>query len=125
MTRRRQGFTLIELLIVMLVISVLAGIAIGRYRDAKARGYRAAMIADLGELRIAQEGHWAENQIYSTDSTQLDWRSTSQVSVVISSADLRAGYDAEATHIALPGTICKMYVGRAVSGTPSGEVKCQ
>ena len=121
----RRGFTLIELLVVMLVIGVLAGIAYGRFRDAKARGYKSAMTADLGELRIAEEGYWAEHAQYSTDSTQLDWHGTSLVSIAISSTDLLAGFDAQATHPSLPGVVCKVYVGRAVSARPSGEIYCQ
>ncbi len=112
-------------MLVMLVLAVLAGIAYGRYQAAKRRGYIATMTADLAELRNAEEGYWAENQAYSTDTTQLDWTSTSLVSVVITSSNLQAGFDAEATHSAVPGLVCKMYVGRAVSARPSGEVACQ
>lgn len=123
--RPRRGLTLIELLLVMLVIAILAGIGYGRWQDAKAKGFIATMTADLGELRIAQEGYWAENQRYSTDSTQLDWTPTSQVRVSITSTDLTVGFDARATHIALPGVFCDMYVGRASGTRPSGEVECK
>ena len=123
--RPRRGMTLIELLLVMLVVSILAGIGYGRWQAAKARGFMATMTADLGELRIAQEGFWAENQKYSTDTTQLDWAPTSQVQVTITSTDLTAGFDARATHIALPGVFCDMYVGRASGTRPSGEVECK
>ena len=109
----------------MLVISILAGIGYGRWQDAKARGFKATMTADLAELRIAEEGFWAVNQRYSTDTTQLDWSPTSQVQVSISSVDLTAGYDAQATHTALPGVFCDMYVGRATGTRPSGEVECK
>lgn len=123
--RPRHGLTLIELLLVMLVISILAGIGYGRWQDAKAKGFIATMTADLAELRIAEEGFWAENQKYSTDTTQLDWSPTSQVKVSIASTDLTAGYDAQATHTALPGVFCDMYVGRASGTRPSGEVECK
>lgn len=121
----RRGFTLIELMLVMLVLAILAGIGYGRWRDAKAKGYVATMTADLGELRIAEEGFWAENQRYSTDTTQIDWTPTSQVQVSISSSDLTAGFDAQATHAALPGVTCLMYVGRATTTRPSGQVECR
>lgn len=123
--RRRSGFTIIELLLVVLVLSILAGIAYGRYQAYKRRGYVAVMTADLGELRNAQEGYWAENQRYSTDTTDLDWKPTSQVRVTITSTNLQAGFDAEAEHVAVPGFKCLMYVGRAVNARPSGEVACQ
>ena len=125
MQTSRRAFTIIELLLVMLVIGILATIANGRFREAKARGYKATMTSALADLRIAQEGYWAENQRYSTDSTQLDWHASSSVAVSIASSDLAAGFDAQATHIALPGVVCKMYVGRATSGLPSGVIDCQ
>lgn len=122
--KSRPGFTLVELLLVMLIIGILAGIAYGRFQDSKARGFKAAMTSDLGELRIAQEAFWAENQQYSTTASVLDWRPTSNVTVNISSGDTHAGYDAEARHTALPGIVCRMYVGRSTSARPSGEVYC-
>ncbi len=122
---QRSAFTLIELLIVMLVIAILAGIAIVRYRDMKNRAYVASMKADLGVLRLAEEAHWSEHQIYTVNQSLLDWRPTTGVTVTITSGDPLAGFDAEAVHIAASSITCKMYVGRAVTGTPSGEIRCQ
>lgn len=108
----------------MLVIGILAGIAYGRYQDAKAKGYVGLMKSDLGTLRIAEEGFWAENQLYTADTTLLDWTPSSDVIVTISSSDFTAGFDASAIHNARPSLTCSMYVGRAVSGRPSGEIAC-
>jgi hypothetical protein len=80
---------------------------------------------DLGELRIAEESYWAENQLYSADSSQIDWRSTSEVTVLISSSDFSAGFQATARHASMPSTECSMYVGReTVLGIPSGDIAC-
>ncbi len=123
--RRRSGFTIIELLLVTVVIAILAAIAIGRYRDMKLRAYVAAVTADLSELRNAEEAYWAENQVYTVDQSLLDWKPSSSVTVTISTGDPLAGFDVEALHSAAPGLLCKMYVGRSVNATPSGEVNCK
>lgn len=98
--------------------------AIVRYRSMKERAYVAAMKNDLGVLRIAEEAFWAENQYYTVDQTLLDWKPSSDVTVTITTGNPNAGYDAEAIHSRVPAIVCKMYVGRAVSGTPSGQVEC-
>jgi type IV pilus assembly protein PilA len=121
---RRRGFTLIELLLVMLVIGILASMAVARYRALKERAYIATMKSDMGELRIAEEAFWAENQFYTIDLTLLDFKPSSDVTLTITSGDLTAGYDAQAVHIAAPAIICQMYVGRVVGAMPSGQIDC-
>lgn len=121
----RRGFTFVELLVAMMVFGSLTAIAVPRYRQVRERAYAGAMRADLAGLRIAQEAFWAENQSYTTDSTQLDWRATSDVRVVIAAPDPVAGYDATAEHANLPGFLCFTSVGRVTSaGVPSGEITC-
>ena len=125
MSFRRVGFTFVEILVAMAVFGVLSAIAVPKYHRMRARAYTAAMKADLGELRIAEEAFWAENQSYSPDSVQLDWRPTSFVVVAISSSDYSDGFQATAQHQLIPGVQCSMYVGReTVVGTPSGEITC-
>jgi prepilin-type N-terminal cleavage/methylation domain-containing protein len=124
-SRFRRGFTLVELLVAMLVFAILVALAVARYRAMKERGYLAEMKTDLGNLRIAEEAYWADHNMYTVDQSLLDYRSGSSVTVTITTADPLAGYDAEAVHNAAPAVTCKMYVGRAVNATPSGEVKCQ
>jgi prepilin-type N-terminal cleavage/methylation domain-containing protein len=124
MVAARRGFTVLELITVVVFIGILAGIAYGRYQAAKAKGYVGLIKSDLGTLRIAEEGYWSENHLYTADTTLLDWTSSSDVVVTISSADFQAGFDASAFHRAMPALTCNMYVGRAVSGRPSGEISC-
>lgn len=125
MLRPRTGFTFVEVLVAMAVLGVLSAIAVPKYRLMRERAWTASLKADLGELRIAEESYWAENQLYSPDSTAIDWRSTSDVSVQISSSDYASGFLATAQHISMPGSQCTMYVGReTILGTPSGEIIC-
>lgn len=125
MSRPRPGFTFIEVLVAMAVFGVLSAIAVPKYRLMRERAWTASMKADLGELRIAEESYWAENQLYSPDSTRIDWRSTSDISVQINSADYASGFQATAQHRAMPGSQCTMYVGReTILGTASGDIVC-
>ncbi len=125
MSRPRSGFTFVELLVAMSVFGVLSAIAVPKYRLMREKAWTASMKTDLGDLRIAEEAYWAENQLYSADSTAIDWRSTSDIRVQISSTDFASGFQATAQHNAMPGSQCSMYVGReAILGTPSGEIVC-
>jgi prepilin-type N-terminal cleavage/methylation domain-containing protein len=121
---RRSGFTFVELLVAMVVMSALSAIAVPRYREFKVRAYTAAMQNDLGTLRIAEEAHWAEQMHYSTDTTALDFRATSDVDIRISSQDLVAGYSATATHRMVPGLQCVTATGREAVAQESGSIKC-
>lgn len=109
----------------MSIFGVLSAISVPKYRLLREKAWTATLKADLGELRIAEESYWAEHQRYSPDSSQIDWRSTSDVSVVISSADFSVGFQATARHASMPSTDCAMYVGReSVLGIPSGDIVC-
>ncbi|MFN8668552.1 MAG: prepilin-type N-terminal cleavage/methylation domain-containing protein [Gemmatimonadaceae bacterium] len=122
---RRSGFTFVEILVAMAVFGVISAIAVPRYRQLREKAYLGALKADLAELRIAQEGFWAENHSYTTDTTQLDWRSTSDIRVNISVSDPYVGFDATARHLNMAGIQCSMSVGRTTAtGTPSGDISC-
>ncbi|MBK8058627.1 MAG: prepilin-type N-terminal cleavage/methylation domain-containing protein [Gemmatimonadetes bacterium] len=122
---RRTGFTFVEILVAMAVFSVLTAVAVPKYHAMRGKAYTAALKADLAELRIAEEGFWAENHFYTTDPTQLDWRATSDVRITITASDPFAGFDATALHVKLTGTQCTMSVGRVTAaGTPSGDISC-
>ena len=109
----------------MMVFAILVALAIARYRAMKERGYLAEMKTDLGNLRIAEEAYWADHSRYTINQALLDYKPGSRVSVIITTADPFAGFDAQATHINAPGVTCKMYVGRAVSQRPSGDIDCK
>ena len=62
--RRRRGFTYIELLVVIIVLSVLAGLAVLKYMDLKHRALSASATADLQAVRLAAYSAWYENGVW-------------------------------------------------------------
>lgn len=109
----------------MMVFAILVALAVARYRAMKERGYLAEMKTDLGNLRIAEEGYWADHGQYTVNQALLDYKPGSRVTVIITVSDPYAGFDAQATHVSAPGMVCQMYVGRAVSQVPSGQISCK
>jgi prepilin-type N-terminal cleavage/methylation domain-containing protein len=121
---RRSGFTFVELLVAMAMLGALSAIAIPRYRDYKIRALVAAMQSDLGHLRIAEESHWAEHQQYTTDTLALDFRSTSDVQITITSQDLIGGYTAKATHRLVVDRQCETSMGKEAGSREPGMIHC-
>lgn len=60
MTRRR-GFTFVEILVVVLVLSILSGLALLKYIDLKHRALSASATADLQAVRLAAYSAWYEH----------------------------------------------------------------
>jgi prepilin-type N-terminal cleavage/methylation domain-containing protein len=121
---RRRGFTFVELLVVMLLLGALSSMAVPRFREYKTRAYIAAMQSDLGNLKIAQEEHWAEHLKYATDTTNLELRVTANVAISISSQDVTGGYTAIATHSNVPGRQCETAMGREAAPNEPGAIIC-
>jgi prepilin-type N-terminal cleavage/methylation domain-containing protein len=119
----RPAFTFIELLIVMVVMGVLAGIGVPRIRNMKERSYQATLRSDLGTLRTAEEVYYAENLRYTTDITALDFRLSTNVSIVIQSSDPLKGWRASARHAWL-ATPCTTAIGADATGVEAGSIVC-
>lgn len=64
---RRRGFTFIEVLVVLLVLSILTGLAILKYTDLKHRALSASATADLQAVRLAAYSAWYEHGTWPTD----------------------------------------------------------
>jgi type IV pilus assembly protein PilA len=124
MRRSARGFTFIELLVAMTVLGALTAVAVPRYRLYKERAYLAALRSELGTLRVAEEAYWAENHAYSTDTTQLDWNGSSEMSLTITSSNLAAGFSATARHALAPALSCSTAVGSEATTASSGEIVC-
>ena len=60
MRRSPRGFTLIEVLIVMVIISILAGISVAMYGNSVDRAKEAVLKEDLKEMREAIDAYHAD-----------------------------------------------------------------
>ena len=60
MTRAQRGFTLIEILIVMVIITILAGISVASYQNSVLRSREAVLKQDLKEMREAIDAYHAD-----------------------------------------------------------------
>jgi len=105
------GFSLIELLVVLVVIGILVGLAIPRYRDYKRRFYLTTMVADLRNLATTEAAFWNISGTYSTNLQQIQYSASPQVSISIVSADT-LGWAAKASYAGDSAT-CAIYFGNA------------
>jgi prepilin-type N-terminal cleavage/methylation domain-containing protein len=58
---RRRGFTFVEILVVVLVLSILTGLAVLKYIDLRHRALSASATADLQAVRLAAYSAWYEH----------------------------------------------------------------
>ena len=65
--KRRRGFTFIEILIVVVVLSILSGLAILKYIDLKHRALSASATADLQAVRLTAYSAWYEHGIWPNE----------------------------------------------------------
>jgi prepilin-type N-terminal cleavage/methylation domain-containing protein len=103
---RRRGFTLIELLIVVVIIGVLAAIAIPKFNESRRKAQVAAMKGALRRAMTVAEAHFAANNTY------VGVTFPSYAPVFVGSHN--AGADMimiEATHPAVAGATCRVYLG--------------
>lgn len=125
MDSRRSGFTLIELLIVVLIISILAGVAAARLNEARRMTYYSVLRADLKNLQLSQSLYHAVNGRYTSDPAQLDdfqpsTRVTLSAITLSGGANDDQGWSASATHSTLGAASgCVMFDG-AISGPVNG-----
>jgi prepilin-type N-terminal cleavage/methylation domain-containing protein len=64
---RRRGFTFIEILIVVIVLSILTGLALLKYIDLKHRALSASATADLQAVRLAAYSSWYEHSAWPAE----------------------------------------------------------
>jgi len=128
---KKKGFTLIELLIVVVIIGILAAIAIPKFSNTKEKAYLAAMKSDLRNLATAEEAYASDNAgayMPSGTATQgaahFNFSPSAQVTVTITNAG--GGWSATATHSAVTGKTCAIFVntGAVAPATNEGEPKC-
>jgi len=132
----RKGFTLIELLIVVVIIGILAAIAIPKFASTKEKAYLASMKSDLRNLATAEEGFFADNQVYrsgaasnvagvATPDALMGGFTPSAGVTVTYTATGGTGWSAVAQHSATTKH-CAIFIGVGVvaPATVDGEPKC-
>jgi type IV pilus assembly protein PilA len=132
----RKGFTLIELLIVVVIIGILAAIAIPKFASTKEKAYLASMKSDLRNGATAEEGYFADNQVYlsgvasnlagvATPLAAMGNFTPSAGVTITFTATGGTGWSATTGHSATPKT-CAIFIGVAAvaPATVDGEPKC-
>lgn len=127
--RRESGFTLIEMLTVMIIISTLASIAMGKFKGTKDQAYEATMMADIHTLTIAQESYLVDNNTYYggvVPDPNFPFRAASGVTTTLTNGSA-AGWSALLTH-QNSTTTCGVFVGGVppqAPATAAGVAVCQ
>ncbi len=67
--KTEKGFTLIELMIVVAIIGILAAIAIPQFASYRTKAFNSAALSDLKGARDAEEGLFADYQVYGGSTT--------------------------------------------------------
>ena len=134
--QNRKGFTLIELLIVVVIIGILASIAIPKFASTKEKAYLAAMKSDLRNGATAEEGYFADNQMYLSGTakniagvatplaTMGNYTPSAEVTITFT-ATAATGWSAVASHSATTKT-CAIFIGvpAVAPATVDGEPRC-
>src|SRR2546430_2594637 len=100
MMRRSRviGFTLLEMVVVLVVIGALTAATLPRYRPIRDKSEIAVLHADLRALRLAEEAYAAEHGRYTLDVDSLAFRTSPDVTVTLSSTNLRTSWRAIGIH---------------------------
>jgi type IV pilus assembly protein PilE len=69
--KKQDGFGLVELLTVLVIISILAGLALPAYRDSVRKSGRTAAKGTLMDVALRQEQHFLNNRSYSANLAGL------------------------------------------------------
>jgi len=64
MFNKNKGFTLIELLVVISIIGLLSSIVLTSLNDARAKARDAQRVSDIGQIRLALQLYYEENEEY-------------------------------------------------------------
>ncbi|MFN0011175.1 MAG: prepilin-type N-terminal cleavage/methylation domain-containing protein [Phycisphaerales bacterium] len=112
-TKRAAAFTLIELIAVVLILSLLAGVAVPQYFDHAANARTAALQGTLGNVRSACGNFYANSSLNGT-ARYPTLAELSGAGVVIADAFPAMPFNAQRTVAAATAT---EFSGRSVSGT--------
>ena len=104
MRKYMRGVTLTELMIVVVIVSILTAIAYPNYRQFAARAKRNEAKASLLQIATLQERFYLQNNVYTTDMTNLGFElagcntsDSNSYSVCVTAADANT-FSATATY---------------------------
>jgi type IV pilus assembly protein PilA len=123
----KKGFTLIELLIVVVIIGILAAIAIPKFASTKEKAYIASMKSDLKNLATSEEAYYSDKNSYSTDTTALNFNTSTGNVLTITSTSLTTGWAGSMTNPRVTSIAkCQIGTGADTAGIGvEGVVVCQ
>ena len=78
--RVQHGFTLIEVMMVVVIVSILVGIALPAYRDQMIRGKRAAAKGEMMDLANREQQLLLANRAYIADPNEFGYSPPTDVS---------------------------------------------
>jgi type IV pilus assembly protein PilA len=119
MRQDNRGFTLIELLIVVVIISILAAIAIPKFRTTKEEAYMSKMKGDLRNLATAQEAYSSDNGSYyngAIPAPALVYNPSQGITMAVANVTA-TGWGATAAAPGFTARTCAIYFG---TGGPLG-----
>jgi type IV pilus assembly protein PilA len=117
----------VELLIVVVILGILAGMAIPRFKNTKGKAHAAALRTDLRNLMTAEESFFYSNNRYTTALDSLGFRASTGVIVTIPEATPQ-GWSATSTHPESYPLMCAVYTGNAAPlppATSDSQIGCQ
>lgn len=110
---RKQGFTLIEMMIVVVVISILAGLIIPRIMGAPARARDVGRISQLNDISLALQNYYNDNSSFPTATTGdcLSPTSTVGTLLVANGYFLTSNFPYDPSKNNTTGGYCTSYLG--------------
>jgi prepilin-type N-terminal cleavage/methylation domain-containing protein len=122
---RRRGFTLIEILIVLLVMSILAGLAYARLQSSRDKAVVAGMTSDLHAIAEEQEAYYFQNRVYSPTIDSLN-ANPSPGNVIVIVEGTASGWSGSVSNPNVAKQ-CYIFVSTATpigSATNDGVINC-
>jgi Tfp pilus assembly protein PilE len=117
----------VELLVVVVILGILAGMAIPRFKNTKGKAHSAALRTDLRNLMTAEESFFYSNNRYTTALDSLKFIASTGVIVTIPEATSQ-GWSATTTHPESYPLKCSVYTGTAAQLAPAtseSQIACQ
>jgi type IV pilus assembly protein PilA len=99
---------MVELLIVIIIIGILAAISIPRFLYSKRLAYIASMKSDLRNIVSSAESKFSEDGTYANYGAPQ-----ASAGITITFTGTKDGWEATATHAAVPGMMCRVARGPA------------